>query len=202
MSESSYNDDSTCSSETETLSETSNQDSNCIETFVEDWDDERDLGIICYTCVAVLTENDNGRAACLDCQMKNAKHPQVLTKFGFPVDEKLVDLIETFTGLGIHTSNSCQDKNGIAWISFADHAHLRLFALVKKYDKVCSCLTPDHFKSIGDEESADYNWTFPNDQIEKITQVWREIKSEISPSFFSRIWSGFVDYVYNRYSMY
>ncbi len=76
--------------------------------------------IFCYKCNIILTnENNFGRACiCGECQVKYAEHPQILTRHGFYVDEKLVDIINTICDNDIKTTNSCQNNNNTIWIAF------------------------------------------------------------------------------------
>ena len=47
------------------------------------------------------------------------KHKQVKTKFGFMVDEQLLEIIESLNNTGFVTCNSCQkNKDGYTWIVF------------------------------------------------------------------------------------
>lgn len=95
----------------------------------------------CCDCDEVYDMAKAGyRPLCLRCQVDRAEHPQVFTKYGFPVDKDIKDLVEFLNDRKIETCNSCQNQgpelNDVSWIHFRSHdAVVRLLQCISKEDK-------------------------------------------------------------------
>ena len=94
----------------------------------------------CCDCKEVYDFAKAGyRPLCLRCQVDNAEHPQVFTKYGFPVDRDIKDLVEFLNDREIETCNSCQNQgpelNHVTWIHFRSPDEvLRLMQCINKED--------------------------------------------------------------------
>jgi len=171
--------------------EDENDSDTTLEEEEEDWSDEyssdssRELEhgrYICHRCkVTGSYDDNNGRAYCIPCQMAIAQHPQVMTKGGFPVDEKLKDIIEAFYDLDIETNNSCQEnKEGICWIIFSSYYDFDTFVqrlanrdisledMSIDADTVTICFDEDEDYV---ETFMNFSWRFPLDQLEAYTKI-------------------------------
>ena len=145
----------------------------------------------CDHCQKPLS--DDGRLNCLECQVANAKHKQIITKGGFPVDEQLVKLIEFLNDNNVMTLNSCQDNTKKrAWIQVSDQDDLKTLLMMAKLND-CELedvfLDEKHWSMCFDEDSfaedlenfdisgdrpemhISYSWRFPADQIETVTKI-------------------------------
>lgn len=95
----------------------------------------------CDDCAKWYIFEDAGcRPICMSCQIARADHPQVVTRYGFPVDEDLKELVEMLNDNDIRTSNSCQNQgpklDNVSWIAFPSYADVkRLLLLIKGGDR-------------------------------------------------------------------
>ena len=131
------------------------------------------------------------RIMCRDCQVKMARHPQVLVtmKDGeqFHVDVKLQELICLLNHHGYRTHNSCQENRpNIAWIQFAwqcvaEFSELfyrireidsKFFAKFNQYEWHIP-LVDDDFEDDGSIEIS-LSLRFPAADIELFTAVMRQ----------------------------
>lgn len=94
----------------------------------------------CYGCEEQFDVAKAGfRGYCRDCQLVDRDHKQVMTRYGFTVDEKLVDIIVLLNDKGYLTENSCQDQEHLGhktWIQFSDHDEVKqLLRLIRTMDR-------------------------------------------------------------------
>lgn len=133
------------------------------------------------------------RYMCVPCQISRAHHPQVITKFGFPVDRELKELVEILNDLHISTSNSCQDQgpelDNVTWIMFATYEDTELLLLLMKQNDRSLY---EYFQTSGkwsmclDDESDDedvypsFSVRFPSEHLAAITQQFAQMKTVCS----------------------
>lgn len=169
----------------------------CSECFVSHWFRDRDLLLkkplhYCEDCGNWYPVEDFlQRVMCRDCQVKIARHPQVLVtmKDGeqFHVDIKLKELICLLNHHGYKTINSCQENRpNIAWIQFAwdcvaDFSELfyrireidsELFNKMNDYEWHVPLIDYD-FEENGTIEMS-LSLRFPTTDIEMFTAVMRK----------------------------
>lgn len=67
-----------------------------------------------------------GRLYCKKCLYIISKHKQVESKYGFLVDENLINIINKLNEFEYKTTNSCQNNFGKIWIEFEKNSYLKL----------------------------------------------------------------------------
>ena len=136
----------------------------------------------CYDCKGVYDIAKAGyRPLCVKCQVALAGHPQVITKYGFPVDEDVKDLVEFLNDRKIWTSNSCQNQgptlNHVTWIEFMSHdVVFRLLQCIRKEDAQLYEYLHQHAKCSLDVDDEDveevqyyYELRFPAEDLSYVT---------------------------------
>ena len=145
----------------------------------------------CCDCAQeYVLEDANFRPICMPCQMTKARHRQVMTKYGFPVDVNLKNLVEFFNDNDIKTNNSCENQgvqlNHATWIEFASYDDLqRLLRMMKACDDDRELY--EYFQQFGnwsvclDDESDDedvypsFSLRFPAKHLPTITRQFTKL---------------------------
>lgn len=76
---------------------------------------------------------------CIECKINSTNHKQVNSEFGELIDEELVDIINMFHKVGIHTNNSCQSQTNTkyinkTWICFNSLKDIQKLFQICRYD--------------------------------------------------------------------
>ena len=111
-------------------------------------------------------------------------HKQVITKFGFLVDEKLKDIIELLNDNNYYTVNSCQNQehlNNVTWICFdADVVNDFMIKIFAKNIELYDYLSYSDWEIICDVDH-EFNGQvltslrFPSKDLEGITKTLKQI---------------------------
>jgi hypothetical protein len=143
----------------------------------------------CDDCAQKYVIEDAGyRPLCVPCQIARAYHPQVMTRYGFPVDEDLKELVEMLNDNDIRTGNSCQNQgpklNNVTWIDFCSYANVKkLLLLMKAGDRNLY----DYFQQFGkwsiclDDDSDDkdvspsFGVRFPAKDLANVTRQFAKL---------------------------
>lgn len=117
------------------------------------------------TCDGCKTSYDRGAAGgrlyCKGCQLTRvADHTQVMTKYGFAVDEELADVIVLLNDNGFVTENSCQQQTQVGnktWIQFSYYDEVMdLLRRINKND-------PDFFEFLVSNSASEWRMVIDED---------------------------------------
>ncbi len=85
-----------------------------------EFNDCDDCGVPCY----------GRRLFCKQCLYKRSVHPQVESRHGYLVDEKLINVLDWLWDMGFSTLNSCQNNHGKIWIEFESDSFYEFMDIV------------------------------------------------------------------------